>query len=78
MKDPLYILFFLTARPEWTAEPQPVNAGVEEKAVFECAAEGLPPPTVTWYINGKSLDSKIVYRKNQKKFGLPKNCFNYP
>ena len=57
----MLISFLLTAHPEWTAEPQPVNAGVEEKAVFECAAEGLPEPTITWYINGKPLNSKMVH-----------------
>lgn len=45
------------ALPEWTAEPRPVNAGVEEKAVFECAAAGKPTPIVSWFVNGKPIDS---------------------
>ena len=56
----MLIFCLSTAHPEWTAEPQPVDAGVEEKAGFECAADGKPQPTISWFINGKPIDSKYV------------------
>jgi len=42
-------------------EPQKVDAGVTEGAVFDCAAEGIPAPQIQWYINGKTLDSKSLF-----------------
>ena len=55
-----YCACVFSAKPEWKLEPQKVDAGVTEGAVFDCAAEGIPAPQIQWYINGKTLDSKSL------------------
>lgn len=75
MKDPIRHTFTLKveSKPEWVAEPQKVDAGVDESAGFECAADGKPAPNIQWYINGEpigniKMDGRMIFSEGQLKF----------
>jgi hypothetical protein len=53
--------FCFTAKPEWKAQPRKVDVGVEETAIFECKADGIPKPDIQWFINGAPVDGIILY-----------------
>ena len=40
-------------------DPSQMNYTVNmtDEVTFECAATGIPPPSITWYRNGTELDS---------------------
>lgn len=50
----------------------PVNRYVEattgENATVTCRADAVPPPTITWYLNGKPLSNNTVFGSYQKVF----------
>lgn len=49
------MIYFLVATPYWRQErsPQDVTAAEDEDVEFECIADGVPPPTVSWSFNGR-------------------------
>ncbi|KAL4226716.1 Hemicentin 2 [Mactra antiquata] len=57
------------SKPTWTSKPVKVDAGEDEQAVFECAAEGRPEPIVEWFINGEPITSLGQNRKMMQSDG---------
>ncbi|XP_041349056.1 neuroglian-like isoform X2 [Gigantopelta aegis] len=66
------------SRPYWIKEPKDQEVGVEEGAVFSCKADGIPKPTIQWFINGepyesaksnknRELKNKVLYFTNLQK-----------
>ncbi|XP_060569116.1 neuroglian-like isoform X2 [Ruditapes philippinarum] len=66
--SPVTHRFSLTveSKPEWKAQPRKVDVGVEETAIFECKADGIPKPDIQWFINGAPVDE--MRNKGQLKF----------
>jgi len=50
------------AAPKFTLTPRSAVARETEDMVFECAAEGNPPPTITWMRNGETLSSSEYFQ----------------
>ena len=52
----------LSARPYWRYNKKPTDQQVAEdgQATFECEADGIPKPSVTWSINGRPYDGLSV------------------
>jgi len=46
---------FLVAAPYWRQDrpPQDATASEDENVEFECTADGIPPPTVSWSFNAR-------------------------
>ncbi|XP_022104997.1 neuronal cell adhesion molecule-like isoform X2 [Acanthaster planci] len=40
--------------PYWQNKPEDTYAGINDRAVLECEAEGIPVPMITWLVNGVS------------------------
>ncbi|RUS85660.1 hypothetical protein EGW08_006536 [Elysia chlorotica] len=55
----------------FTEEPKDVEISVGGNAEFLCSADGIPPPSIEWFINGESLETAIERDKrlqDPKKF----------
>jgi len=51
------------ATPYWRDDrrPESINTSEDEDAEFECNVNGFPKPTITWTVNGKSLDGTLRF-----------------
>ncbi|CAG0885603.1 unnamed protein product [Darwinula stevensoni] len=49
------ISLHVEAKPEFTVEPQTVNAAEGETVEFRCESHGVPSPIIDWYHNGKPI-----------------------
>ena len=49
---------FFAARPHWLKRPRDHVVGVEDGALIECIADGIPEPKVDWFINGVPINGK--------------------
>ena len=44
--------------PVFIKKPNAVNASEDTNATFECRADGIPKPNITWTKNGEALVNK--------------------
>jgi len=51
-----------TALPYWRRNNPPEDKLVneEEDVVFDCQADGIPRPRISWFINGLPIDCKLA------------------
>ncbi|XP_033745702.1 neuroglian-like [Pecten maximus] len=59
------VTFSLTvqSKPSWATAPVNQDVGVTEDATFQCIPQGLPKPTVQWFINGKPISEVPATRR---------------
>lgn len=49
----------VTAAPFWLDKPTNLVLAPEENGRLVCRADGVPRPTVSWFINGEPIESKF-------------------
>jgi len=56
------------ARPYWRQNKPPGDKVVNEEAdaEFECHADGMPQPRISWFINGIPIECTFYHSNNNK------------
>lgn len=51
---------YLTAAPFWLEKPADLVLAPEENGRLVCRSDGVPRPTIRWFVNGEPIESKIL------------------
>lgn len=51
------VCFFLSDAPVFLKKPKDVHAYSDSNALFECFADGIPKPDITWRRNGDLIEN---------------------
>lgn len=54
--------FFFSDGPVFTKKPSEVHAYKKSSVQFECQAEGIPKPNISWSLNGRELSTSSYTR----------------
>ena len=54
--------FFFSDGPVFTKKPSDVHAYRNSRVQFECQAEGIPKPNISWSLNGRELSTSSYTR----------------
>lgn len=60
----------LTAAPFWVEKPTNLILAPEETGRLVCRSDGVPRPTISWFMNGDPIEGRITF---DKFFGESKN-----
>lgn len=50
----------LTAAPFWLEKPTDLVLAPEENGRLVCRSDGVPRPTISWFINGEPIESEFL------------------
>lgn len=50
---------YLTAAPFWLEKPADLVLAPEENGRLVCRSDGVPRPTISWFLNGEPIESKF-------------------
>lgn len=51
-------LISMTAAPFWLEKPSNLVLAPEENARLVCRSDGIPRPSIRWFINGDTIEGK--------------------